>query len=178
VDANGISTGTISVSDGTNTYTVLDGPTNAAGYRSKTFYAANIAATTVTITATVQTSNTQRSIMVQEWTNVSTSTPIDQHSAITAETSGTGGLITGPSVTTTADNEGLASFFLCNGTCDQNNASFLGYAVQPSSQSIGDTKGNIATFRVVGAHTSFADKAIDSAGASQSDAAVTISLKQ
>lgn len=159
VDANGISTGTISVSDGTNTYTAVDGPSvlNNANY-ANTFYAANISASTVTITATISATNTQRSIFVVEFTGTSTSTPLDKHNL--ENKTAVAGVVTGTAVTTTSANEGLFFAGVCANTCDIALGSGAGPS-QPWTQIATDSFGDIAGFLSSGAtgnfNTSFND---------------------
>lgn len=176
--AFGISTGTITLSGGSLTYNAIDSATNAGGFRLAHFYVANVAASAVTITATM-TSNSQRSIIVMDIAKANTSTPLDgtQHS-ISAITASTGGLLTGTSVTTGNANEIVVGGVFCNGTCDQTNTGFLGYATQPWTTAIGDTLGDIGVFFAPGAaSTTTSITAIDSNGSGTVDAVVTAALK-
>lgn len=177
VHAFGITTGTISVADPTNgTYTAVDGPLNAAGARSATFYEKNISATAVVITATFGTTNTQRSIMCTEYANVSTTAPLDQHNLLAA-TAGTGGLITGTSVTTLSANEGLFGAVLCANNCLVSNGTFSG-AQQPWTQGNGDTFDNVTVYLSSGATNSFAVTVLDSGGNGSADLASIMTFQQ
>jgi hypothetical protein len=169
--------GTISLSDTVNTYTVVDGPTTVSGSSTfclKTFYAKNIAATTVTLTGTVTTSS-QKVIFVEEWANVSTTAPLDQHD-LKAATTIAGGVFSGNALTTTSANEGLFMATACQNNCDS--TASTGQPVQPWTQADGSTKGDISGFLTSGATGSFTAQAIDVAGSGAVDGIATMTLNQ
>lgn len=172
-----VSTGTISIADGgTNTYTAIDGPTNAGGYRIATFYAKNISASAITITATFGTTNSQRSIFVIEYNGTSTTSPLDQHS-ISAETAGTGGAfsISTPSTTSTA-NEAAFAFCTAVSYCDGN--PIAGYVMPPPFSQWGvDTFGNADAYLTLGATGTITANFVDSNGSGSADAAAIVTVK-
>lgn len=162
--ANGITTGTFSVSDPTNgSYTLIDGPTNHSPWRGASFYAKNIAATTITITGATGTTNTSRSIHIQEWHGVSTTSPLDQHSGFTAVTI-VGGVATGAPVTTMSTNEGVGFMLACQGGCDSYQGT-TGGPIQPWTQpALDDTFDDTMGFLATGAMGTFTPSVVDSGG--------------
>jgi hypothetical protein len=160
------SSGTITISDPTNgTYTTADGPTNfaSAGVYCKTAYVTNIAATTVTITATYSGGNTTfHNIMVWEIANA---TAIDKHNLV-GVTSSTNGLITGTSSGTLSfANEVAVGGIACNNTCDYSaNQITAGVNLQPWTINIIDAAGHIGEFLSTAATTAIAASGWDKGG--------------
>ena len=173
----GISSGTISVSDTINgSWTSLDGPTNLVSTWTRCFDIINISASTMTITATVPTGSHNKSFTIIEYAGVSTTSPIDLHSGITAATTNGSGIASLTSGTTSAANEAFFMYGLCQGSCDINGG-FTGYPITPWSQVPSDTFGDTAAFWAAGATGTFTASMLDSSGASQADAIELVTLK-
>lgn len=168
------SSGTITVSDGTNTYTAVDGPSTVGGVYCKTFYAASISASSVTITATYSGGNvTFHNLMVEEFANCST---LDKHSLASKTSNGTTGIITGTATGTLSNaNEVIFAGATCS-NCDIattiiQQTTFNG---APYTQENNDGAGNVTGYAVVSATTSVSPTLIDTVtGASDSMAVMT-----
>src|SRR5215470_15183530 len=93
-----------SVSDGTNTYTIVDNPTGVStAARAALFYVENAANTTPTITATFSAS-VNKGMAVHEISGVPTSGALDQH-RINGQSFPGAANVTSNSVTTTTDGQ-------------------------------------------------------------------------
>lgn len=172
-----ITTGTFGCSDPTNgTYTTVKSATNATNgpWRGASFIKSNIAATTVTITCTFGTSNTQRGMFVFE---IQGNRSVDQSIALTNVTSGTGGVVT-QGVTTTHANEVILQMGLCAIVCDGWTATNTSPAMQPYTQpGLGDSFGDSAVFLQTGATGTFAAGGVaDSGGSGEAEAVETVTV--
>jgi hypothetical protein len=159
-------TGTITFSGGSNTYTAVDGPTNftSAGLRCATAYVASAVASGVTFTATFGTTSTSRDIFMQEFANVTT---LDKH-AMNAVTSSTGGVYTATAIPTlTTANEAVFSAFECGDSCLLSGTTVsipTGVNLAPWTYNLNDGNGNIGSYFITGATTSLTPLAYDIGG--------------
>lgn len=101
------------ISDGANTYTLLDNPTTCTDIRAASFYAKNTAAGATTVTATFSGAPNNIAFAIHEILGADTVSPLDKHQ-IDCFTQGAGDplpdlLVAGP-VTTTADGEYIFGF--------------------------------------------------------------------
>lgn len=115
---------TLTSTNGSNTYTAVDAATNNGGWRCATFKALSVSGSADTITMHNSVTG-HANIMVVDITG---GTDVDQHSGITAATSGTGGAYTSASVTTTFADEAVIGFSICSSNAchaDTGNAQLL-----------------------------------------------------
>lgn len=154
--------GTITVSDGTNTWVQVDGPVALNNsIWCATFYAANVSASAVTITATFGGgATTQRWSLVQEFANATT---LDQHNLANATSDATTGILIGTATaTTTRANEVIFGAATCGG-CDLPSGSGTAlYNTGSWTNNVFDGLGNVAGYHVVSSPGAFAAQFIDS----------------
>jgi hypothetical protein len=108
--AMSVSAGTISYSDGTNTW-VIDNSNSGGGFVCKTGRASNIAGGNVTVTASCTASGNFR-FLLQEWSNVLGASPLDQ--VAVGQGSGTVNVTTGATGTLSQSGELVVCYAFSN----------------------------------------------------------------
>ena len=105
--SGGAGTTLTGVSDGTNTYTVVQHvDATPDGWTNATAYAANAAGGATTVTCTFQNSTDYRAAIIHEISGTATTTPLDKNAGQFQAAPGTGtDAITSGSVTTTTDGQ-------------------------------------------------------------------------